>query len=230
MVRPVVKKGNAIIYDPDAHREFVTGFRRRRQARRAKATHDAAVADKQARRDARRERRAFLRRTAARARGFSGDGSEDEAESVELGRKLQTGGDEENTKAMNEGDDVRTKTTTCDSPEISRSYPGKRDTFVTTTVTPFETFAETNFVSRLPNQRKSKHTSSSLCPPQPIDEFENSRQADNNLKSTNLPTMERNTVGDCKRKLTHSSGRKLSKMYRHSRIAKLRRNRKHHTS
>lgn len=74
------RKGAPVIYDGDAHTDFVTGFRRRKQARRLEAAGAAAIAERESIREARREKRAVLRDAARAARGDVEGGSGDEAE------------------------------------------------------------------------------------------------------------------------------------------------------
>lgn len=87
MARP--KRAPAVVYDPDAHREFVTGFRRRKQARRQEAAASAASAEKEARRQMRKEKREVLRATAENFRDNSDD-SDDDAKADEISREETT--------------------------------------------------------------------------------------------------------------------------------------------
>lgn len=80
------RRAPAVIYDPDAHREFVTGFRSRKQARRQEAAASAATAEKEARRQMRKEKRDVLRAAADKSRGAFDD-SDDEAKAEEIGRE-----------------------------------------------------------------------------------------------------------------------------------------------
>lgn len=50
-----------MVYSAEAHRQFVTGFRRRKQQRRQEAQKLAAAKQKQERREERRQRREFIR-------------------------------------------------------------------------------------------------------------------------------------------------------------------------
>lgn len=56
------QQGPPVVYDPDAHREFVTGFRRRKQARRATAAARALESERETRRQERRVKREVFRR------------------------------------------------------------------------------------------------------------------------------------------------------------------------
>jgi hypothetical protein len=195
------------VYDPGAHKEFVTGFRRRKQARRAQASKDIAAADKQARRDARKERRNVLRRTADRARGFvtsSDDEQGNAADTADNSRGL----------AQGEGGEVGNKMTG----RVTKVYDGLDESVVTTTVTPIQTFTDSHFDARLPQKRNMarcaslKSSACSAHSPSRERTFE---------RPQNLGASLRNG-----RRMTHSGAKKLSKANRHSRIAKIKRNRR----
>lgn len=79
----------AVVYDPDAHREFVTGFRSRKQARRQQAAESAASAEKDARRQLRKEKREVLREAAEKSRGAFDD-SDDDVKADEICREETT--------------------------------------------------------------------------------------------------------------------------------------------
>lgn len=51
----------SVVYDPDAHREFVTGFRKRKLQRRQHAEKKAAEQERQARIEERRQKREVIR-------------------------------------------------------------------------------------------------------------------------------------------------------------------------
>jgi hypothetical protein len=125
-----------VVYDPGAHAEFVTGFRRRKQARRVQAAKENLAADKQARRDARKERRGVLRRTADRARG-NVTSSEDENAEEERGNSVHQ------HPSANFGN------------RITQVYDGAGESVVTTVVAPMQTFADSHFNLRLPRKRIS---------------------------------------------------------------------------
>lgn len=76
------KKGAPVVYDPLAHAEYVTGFRKRKNARRLEAQAKAAEAEKEKRREFRRDKREFIRESAQRMRGIPVDeeGSDKDAE------------------------------------------------------------------------------------------------------------------------------------------------------
>lgn len=111
-------RGAPVVYDPEAHTEYVTGFRRRKQARRLEAQHKAAVKEKETLRDARRERKEFFRETAERVRGVaSPDGNASDA---------------------HESDAVRTA--------ITEYSLGGGEAVVSTVVTSIDTDADTTFI------------------------------------------------------------------------------------
>lgn len=56
-----IGNGEAIVYDEDAHREFITGFRKRKQARRLEAKANAEKLAKETRRQLREEKRNYIR-------------------------------------------------------------------------------------------------------------------------------------------------------------------------
>lgn len=84
------RRAPPVVYDPDAHREFVTGFRRRKQARRQEAAASAASAEKEARRATRKEKREVLRATVEKAREYSDDDSDEDATAAEISREETT--------------------------------------------------------------------------------------------------------------------------------------------
>lgn len=55
------KQAPPVVYDEAAHREFVTGFRKRKQARRQAAAANATATEKETRREERRARREVFR-------------------------------------------------------------------------------------------------------------------------------------------------------------------------
>lgn len=59
------KKGAIVFYNPLAHAEFVTGFRKRKNARRLEAQARLAEAEREKLRLARKEKRSFIQETAA---------------------------------------------------------------------------------------------------------------------------------------------------------------------
>lgn len=75
------RQGAAVAYNPLAHAEFVTGFRKRKNARRLEAQAKATEAEREKLRLARKEKREFIQETAARMRSTI---SEDEGEIEEL--------------------------------------------------------------------------------------------------------------------------------------------------
>lgn len=198
-------RSGGIVYDPAAHREFVTGFRKRKQERRNKAAKDIEAAEKQSRRDERKQRRDVLRRTADRARGLYATSSDDENER----EKLTSDGRGRQREAGEPGDSgVR----------VSRVYEGANDRLVTTTVTPIETFADANFSLRLPKKRvesaarrSKKGASDSVDPDGP-----SSGHSDDHPSSLKTAV----------RKRTRSAAKKHSKAKRHSAIEKTRRARR----
>lgn len=99
-----VRRAEAVVYDPAAHTEFVTGFRRRKQARRMEAQHKAAVAEKESLRTARREKREFLRGAAQRARAGPDDAEPDE--SAADGKQDETEGAGVQEYAVGDGEAV----------------------------------------------------------------------------------------------------------------------------
>lgn len=211
-------------YDAAAHREYVTGFRRRKQARRARASRDLVVAEKQARRDARRQRREVLRKTAQRARGLPDDELDD-------GQTSEGQQDDIFDHGSMNGDDIVIPSAQVPSapsnntPNVVKTYSGANDVRITTTVSPIETFAEANFVSRLPKPRASVQaqasTTSSL--------LSHSNTAIRASPPCANSVMTRSTKPgsrvDGKKKLTTSRAKKLSKTLRFSKIAKIRRSR-----
>lgn len=74
------KQGPPVVYSAEAHREFVTGFRRRKQQRRQQAQKLAAAKQKQERREERRQRRDFIREN---RRKFLSDSDEDDVGNTE---------------------------------------------------------------------------------------------------------------------------------------------------
>lgn len=203
------RTSGAVVYNPGAHREFVTGFRKRKQERRAQATKDIAIAEKQARRDDRKQRRAILKRTADRARGFADTDDEDEEEAGDKdgkdgkggkGGKDGKGGQGRGRGAVKVGLMARhrDKARAAESAPVSKVYDGANDARVTTTVTPIETYGDTNFLQRLPNAPR-------VPPPRKAAEV--------------VPE------GEVGKKRTRSGAKKLSKMHRHSKIQKIRRDR-----
>jgi hypothetical protein len=188
-----------VVYDPGAHAEFVTGFRRRKQARRVQAAKENLAADKQARRDARKERRGVLRRTADRARG-NVTSSEDENAEEERGNSVHQ------HPSANFGN------------RITQVYDGAGESVVTTVVAPMQTFADSHFNLRLPRKR-NVHTTTKVDTPERISTGLAVDESMTGSKPQDLPVV----VG---RKLTNSGAKKLSKSNRHSRIAKIRRSRK----
>ncbi len=114
----VARRSAAIVYDPAAHTEYVTGFRKRKQARRLEAQSAAAAAEKESIRIARREKRAVLRDAARRARGEVPDGDLE-------------GGDNEAEEA-----------------EVQEYSIGEGDAVVTTVVSKIDSNVDTSFISR----------------------------------------------------------------------------------
>jgi hypothetical protein len=192
------RPGGRAVYDPGAHAEFVTGFRRRKQARRVQAAKENVAADKQARRDARKERRGVLRRTADRARGNVT--SEDENAEEERGNS------------------VHQQPSANFSNRITQVYDGAGESVVTTVVAPIQTFADSHFNLRLPRKR-NVHTTTKVDTAERISTGLAVDESMSGSKPQDLPAV----VG---RKLTNSGAKKLSKSNRHSRIAKIRRSRK----
>lgn len=91
MARPRYnRRAPPVVYDPDAHREFVTGFRRRKQARRQEAAASAASAEKENRRAMRKEKRDVIRATAEKAREYSDDDADEDATAAEISREETT--------------------------------------------------------------------------------------------------------------------------------------------
>lgn len=200
---------SAVVYNPSAHREFVTGFRRRKQERRAQATKEIAANEKQARRDERKQKRAILKRTADRARGLIADSSDDDEDEAEdaatgTGRGILARG----TKRKRNGGGGKPE-------RVSKVYEGVNDAVVTTSVVPMQTYADAHFSSRLPKVRTPlpntpKPKGSGVAP-------EASGTGDDSGREP-LPVVTR--------KRTKSSAKKLSKMHNHSRIQKIRRERR----
>lgn len=198
------------MYDPTAHREFVTGFRKRKQERRAQATKDIAANEKQARRDERKQKRAILKRTADRARGLIAESSDDDDETE--------GGDA--ASGAGRGILVRkTKRKRNDGggkPErISKVYDGANDAVVTTSVVPVQTYADAHFSSRLPKARKLPPK---LSIPKEKKAIVGTSGVGDDAVGESVPV--------ATRKRTKSSAKKLSKMHNHSRIQKIRRERR----
>lgn len=73
MPRPIYRRRvpPPVVYDPDAHREFVTGFRRRKQARRQQALTIEKEKIKEERRQKRQERRDVIKETKERSVGYA---------------------------------------------------------------------------------------------------------------------------------------------------------------
>lgn len=192
------------MYDPAAHREFVTGFRKRKQERRTKAAKDIEAADKQARRDDRKHRRDVLRRTADRARGLYTASSDDEDDEDGVSGDAQK---RPRGKGGADGKGVR----------ISRVYEGANDASVTTTVTPIATFADSNFSLRMPKRRALKAFSKG-----------NKEEPDNKPKSGGDGSADgqASAILAAAPKRTRSAAKKHSKAKRHSAIEKTRRARR----
>lgn len=84
----VPRAGAPVVYDANAHAAFVTGFRKRKQARRLEAEQAAKRAEKEVRRIERNERRSFFREASARARAFvAHEEGEEELEEEKEGEK-----------------------------------------------------------------------------------------------------------------------------------------------
>ncbi len=77
------KKGAAVAYDPLALAEFVTGFRKRKNARRLEAQAKAAEAEREKLRLARKEKREFIQETAKRMRSVIPGEEAEPGESVD---------------------------------------------------------------------------------------------------------------------------------------------------
>lgn len=200
----------AVVYDPSAHREFVTGFRKRKQERRAQATKDIAANEKQARRDERKQKRAILKRTADRARGLTADSSDDD-EGAEGGNAASRGGRGILSRnAKHKRTDVGEK-----QDRVSKVYDGANDAVVTTTVVPVQTYADAHFSSRLPRVRKLTPNMSSVKEKKAV---VGAKGAGDGVAGESAPAVTR--------KRTKSSAKKLSKMHNHSRIQKIRRERR----
>lgn len=76
-----------LVYNPEEHREFVTGFRKRKEARRQEALAAAVELEKQARRDDRQQRRDFMK---SNRKMVLGEDSEDEEEVQQAGGEVTT--------------------------------------------------------------------------------------------------------------------------------------------
>lgn len=88
--------GEPVVYDPEALREFVTGFRKRKQARRLEAQANNKKLAKEERRQLRQEKRDFIReqreRIALADAGSSGegdDGSDDDVDEQDPNATIQ---------------------------------------------------------------------------------------------------------------------------------------------
>lgn len=128
------KRGASLVYDPLAHAEYVTGFRKRKNARRLEAAAKNAETEKEKLKEARRDKREFIRESASRMRGHVGGssvpGDDDEEEK-----------DNEEKEEYQADDDV--------------------DTVFTTTVTKMDTAKDTSFVkSTLAKNSKEKYSRS----------------------------------------------------------------------
>jgi hypothetical protein len=195
------RSSGAVVYDPNAHREFVTGFRRRKQERRAQATRDIAAAEKQTRRDERKQRRAVLRRTADRARGLEAESSDDDDD------------DDVNMAGAPRGSGVLARGGTgrgvrhAKPAGVSRVYDGAHDARVTTTVTPMQTFADAHFLSRLPKARPVKPDARA----EPQGKGPSARPG--NEADTGVSLIQ------VARKRTRSAAKKLSKMVRSTAVS-----------
>jgi hypothetical protein len=221
--RPSNRTTGALVYDPEAHREFVTGFRRRKQERRTQAAKDIEANEKQTRRDERKERRAILKRTADRARGVNFDHSsdEDEADDKEVLKRgrgtvgagikakrapempiVKSGGGEGRGRYKLDA----TGAAASKPARVSKVYAATGDNAaqITTTVTPLQTFADSHFSARLPKSRPT------VAPPPRI-----TRQA-----APSVDTAPRTRL------TSHSKAKKIGKMHRHSKLAKVQRDRK----
>lgn len=75
----------AVVYDPKAHRNFVTGFRARKAARRERAIAEAAEQHNESRLEARKERREFLRES--RQKFLQAANSDSEGDDENNGKK-----------------------------------------------------------------------------------------------------------------------------------------------
>lgn len=116
-----------LIYDPKAHNEFVTGFRRRKEARRAEGKKAAKAAERVAIITARKEKRDIINATLARARGFELSDSENEEGSPDDRDAIERTARQSTTYRADDNDAV-----------------------VTTSVTPIETLADTRFMACRP--------------------------------------------------------------------------------
>lgn len=91
--------GAPVVYDPSAHREFVTGFRARKAARRERAIAQAAENEKQAKIEDRRERREFLKESRERflqsVREDDSDEEDEENEENQVERREYDGEENE---------------------------------------------------------------------------------------------------------------------------------------
>jgi len=126
------KRGASLVYDPLAHAEYVTGFRKRKNARRLEAQAKNAENEKEKLKEARRDKREFIRESASRMRGHVGGSSAPGDEDV--------GTEEKEEKEEYQGDD-------------------DADTVFTTTVTKMDTAKDTSFVkSTLSTNSKEKYS------------------------------------------------------------------------
>jgi Nucleolar protein 12 (25kDa) len=224
--RPSNRATGALVYNPEAHREFVTGFRRRKQERRSQAAKEIAETEKQTRRDERKERRAILKRTADRARGVNFDHSSDDEECDTKDMKQTRAGASSSPAAKaktrphansggGEGHGL------CERAgagilqgRVSKVYSSADAAAqVTTTITPMQTFADAHFSARLPKSRPSN--------PSPTRGYSNGTD----MSPTYCGSF---AVADgcCRTKMSHSKAKKIGKMHRHSKIAKVQRDRK----
>lgn len=202
----------AVVYDPTAHREFVTGFRRRKQERRAQATKDIAANEKQARRDERKQKRAILKRTADRARGLvaeSSDDDDEEDDNVDGANGSGRGVLARGVKRKRAGDEGK-------SERVAKVYDGANDAVVTTTVAPMQTYADAHFASRLPKVRAAAAPKASKS--------HGKEQPSGTAEGAAAPEVAFEAA--VARKRTRSAAKKLSKMHNHSRIQKIRRERR----
>lgn len=73
----------SVVYNEKAHRDFVMGFRRRKQARREEARVQAAEQEKQMRREVRKQKRALMKETRERASGILNSNSDSDVGDID---------------------------------------------------------------------------------------------------------------------------------------------------
>lgn len=87
-MKPRARKGSRgigehVAYDPDAHRDFVTGFRKRKEARRLEARANAEKLAKEERRQLRKEKREFIQKQRDQILNADADSEDEDEDDIE---------------------------------------------------------------------------------------------------------------------------------------------------